>query len=114
MENAEEFEKQTALLIQVVLGSTQVHQAEDAKKEATTVQRLTFMATVFIPLSFTTSVFAMNLDVLPTPTELTSFLIAAAITSLTTFVVLPIILSFFLNVYYRWKGLKEKWNLDQV
>jgi len=82
--HAEEFERDTHVNIQVWLGLTQVvearasrDEARTAREEAALLERLTILAFVFAPLSFATSIFGMDLDVMTTPTKLSTFLITA-------------------------------------
>ncbi len=59
------FKEKVESLTSVVTGMLSVRQAELSQKETKLVSRLTFVALVFIPLSFTASIFSMGGDFLP-------------------------------------------------
>ena len=59
------FKEKVESLTSVVTGILSVRQADLSQKETKLVSRLTFVALVFIPLSFTASIFSMGGDFLP-------------------------------------------------
>ena len=59
------FKEKMESLTSVVAGMLSVRQADLSQKESKLVSRLTFVALVFIPLSFTASIFSMGGDFLP-------------------------------------------------
>lgn len=59
------FKEKVESLTSVVTGMLSVRQADESQKQAKLVSRLTFVALVFIPLSFTASIFSMGADFLP-------------------------------------------------
>ena len=59
------FKEKVESLTSVVTGMLSIRQADMSQKETKLVSRLTFVALVFIPLSFTASIFSMGGDFLP-------------------------------------------------
>lgn len=59
------FKEKVESLTSVVTGMLSVRQADMSQRETKLVSRLTFVALVFIPLSFTASIFSMGGDFLP-------------------------------------------------
>lgn len=59
------FKEKVESLTSVVTGLLSIRQADMSQKETKLVSRLTFVALVFIPLSFTASIFSMGGDFLP-------------------------------------------------
>ena len=65
LERLQRFNVKVESLTSVVTGILTVRQADISQKEAKLVSRLTFVALVFIPLSFTASIFSMGGNFLP-------------------------------------------------
>ena len=65
LERLQRFNAKVESLTSVVTGILTVRQADISQKEAKLVSKLTFVALVFIPLSFTASIFSMGGDFLP-------------------------------------------------
>lgn len=64
-ERLQGFKEKVESLTSVVTGMLSVRQADMSQRETKLVSRLTFVALVFIPLSFTASIFSMGGDFLP-------------------------------------------------
>jgi Mg2+ and Co2+ transporter CorA len=59
-EHARDLDRRCQEAITVLMSSVTIHDAKEAMAQASRVAKLTFLAFVFVPLSFTTSFFGMN------------------------------------------------------
>lgn len=59
-EHARDLDRRCQEAITVLMSSVTIHDAKEAMAQARRVAKLTFLAFVFVPLSFTTSFFGMN------------------------------------------------------